>query len=130
MLYLTVIMDTRYFETVNEFEYKGYKCRILRNLIFKSLTGYVKLPKGHKYYGVPKENIPVECHGCLTYGDFEGNDYVIGFDCVHAGSDFDAKPGEFDPEFPLGIPNKDEKFVIQNIEGIIDQLENSSEDNA
>lgn len=30
--------------------------------------GYVELPKTHKYFNVDYDNIPVECHGGLTYG--------------------------------------------------------------
>ena len=121
-------MKRKIIKIVKEFEYKGYKCVIKRNLEVKALLGYVKLPKWHKYYGVPKENIPVECHWGLTYGKFEGDDYVIGLDFAHLG-DFDIKIGEFDTEYPCGKPNKNESFVIQNIEGIVDQLENSSEGN-
>ena len=57
------------------FEYKGYKCRILRphklmsknsNMIF--LCGYVLIPKGHLAYGKGYE-IDVSVHGGITYAE-------------------------------------------------------------
>lgn len=70
------------------FEYKGFPCVVL----FQSLgfrTGYVGLPKGHKYYGKHYDLIPVDCHCGLTYGDYnlcgqvDKDTYWIGFDCGH-----------------------------------------------
>ena len=53
---------------------------------------YVVLPKGHVFNGVPYDDIPVECHGGLTYGaselrgvKVEDGDYVIGWDYAHWG---------------------------------------------
>lgn len=50
------------------FEYKGFPCVVL----FQQMgfgTGYVGLPKGHKYYGKEYDSIPVDCHCGLTYSD-------------------------------------------------------------
>ncbi|MDE5558429.1 MAG: hypothetical protein K2J32_12230 [Ruminococcus sp.] len=47
---------------------------------------YVKLPEGHKYYGLKYDDIPVECHGGLTYsksyvnGLFTDGGWWIGWD--------------------------------------------------
>jgi len=117
-------MTYRKFETVRVFEYKGYKCIIKRNPFLKALLGYIKLPKEHKYYGTPIADIPIECHGDLTYGEIQGDDYVIGFDCGHV-FDFDLDKkifDSFDPEYPLGTPNKDENFVLESIKEIVNQL--------
>lgn len=53
---------------------------------------YVVLPKGHVFNGVPYDEIPVECHGGLTYGNshlegvkLEDMDYVVGWDYAHYG---------------------------------------------
>lgn len=58
------------------FEYKGYKCRILRvhrlqdpNSITIFLCGYVLLPKKHKYYGKDYDEIDIDVHGGLNYSD-------------------------------------------------------------
>ena len=113
-------MKRKYIEIVEEFEYKGYKCVIKRNLLLKALLGYIKLPKGHKYFGVPIDDISVECHWGLTYGEIEGDDYVIGFDCAHS---FDFDIDTVDLEYILGVPNKDKNYVLENIKEIVDQLQ-------
>lgn len=53
---------------------------------------YVVLPKGHVFNGVPYDDIPVECHGGLTYGQprlegvkLEDGEYVIGWDYARYG---------------------------------------------
>ena len=53
---------------------------------------YVVLHKGHVFNGVPYDDIPVECHGGLTYGQprlegvkLEDGEYVIGWDYAHYG---------------------------------------------
>jgi len=118
-------MNHKSIEVIKELEYKGYKCVIKRNLILKALLGYVKLPKGHRYYGVSIEKIPVECHGDLTYGEIENDNYVIGFDCAHIFDfDFENKRGISKNAFkyPIGIPNKSENYVIEDLKRIVDQL--------
>lgn len=78
------------------FEYKGFPCVVLfQPLGFR--TGYVGLPKGHKYYGAMYDLVPVSCHCGLTYGDYDlfGQDdkdtYWIGFDCGHCCDGFDLE---------------------------------------
>ena len=53
---------------------------------------YVGLPKGHKFYGVHYDNIPINTHGGLTFSDNELkiNEpeikvWWIGWDYSHAG---------------------------------------------
>lgn len=46
-------------------------------------NGYVKLPKGHPWYGKDYDDIKVSVHGGLTYSRQEGKYWVIGFDCAH-----------------------------------------------
>lgn len=46
-------------------------------------NGYVALPKGHKYYEVDYNDIPVDVHGGLTYGQMDGEMWVVGFDTAH-----------------------------------------------
>lgn len=55
--------------------------------------GYVEIPSTSKYFNVDYDNIPVECHGGLTYGrgflhtvaDIEDDRYFIGWDYAHYG---------------------------------------------
>ena len=53
---------------------------------------YVILRKGHVFNGTPYDDIPVKCHGGLTYGatylkgvKLEDGEYVIGWDYAHYG---------------------------------------------
>jgi len=78
------------------FELDGYTC-VVKFMPTCHRCGYVGVPKSHPFYGEMYENIPVECHGCLTYSDSslisvesEGI-WWIGFDCAHWGDkpDFD-----------------------------------------
>ena len=53
---------------------------------------YVVLHKGHVFNGLHYDDIPVECHGGLTYGKgelegvkLEDGEYVIGWDYAHWG---------------------------------------------
>src|SRR4026208_2575071 len=79
------------------FSYKGYRC-IVRRTDLGHLCGYVGLPPDHKYFEKNYDDVPVDCHGGLTFSDFwtardygnnidpsddDGNWY-IGFDAAHA----------------------------------------------
>ena len=68
------------------FEYRGYKC-VIALMSLGHRCGYVAIPNGHEYFGVDCDEIPIGCHGGLTYS---GDDYpipdgnwYIGFDCGH-----------------------------------------------
>jgi hypothetical protein len=65
----------------------GYKCTIWRHPTFGHLNGYVAIPKGHRCHGKHYDNLDVEVHGGLTYSeqDKETDEWVVGFDCSHAG---------------------------------------------
>ncbi|MCM1506992.1 MAG: hypothetical protein NC177_07640 [Ruminococcus flavefaciens] len=70
--------------------YDGYEYAIVSRGTHP--CAYVKLPHGHKYYGVDYADIPVECHWGLTYSDnrldvlplrsgwWIGWDYAHGYD--------------------------------------------------
>lgn len=79
------------------FEYKGYKCRILRmgeGMPFEHrlfhLCWYVLLTKEDKRYGKDWAEIPYSVHGGITYSSHklhlqqEEGWWRIGFDCAHA----------------------------------------------
>ncbi|PZM87463.1 MAG: hypothetical protein DLD55_01165 [candidate division SR1 bacterium] len=76
------------------FEYKGYKCRILRmgeGMPFEHrlfhLCGYVLLTKEDKRYGKDGAEIPYTVHGGITYSSHklhlqqEEDGWWIGSDC-------------------------------------------------
>ena len=79
-----------------------YPCLIVRHPRSGTLNGYIALSSKHPWSGESYDDIPIETHGGLTYGDFWtpgfGRDgsalptdviFWIGFDCNHA---FDYAP--------------------------------------
>lgn len=48
------------------------------------LNGYVSIPSDHPYYQKKYEDIDIECHGGLTFGECS-DAHWIGFDCSHSG---------------------------------------------
>lgn len=62
---------------------------------FGIYNGYVKIPEDHPWFEKHYDDIPVQVHGGLTYGDDGG---WIGFDTAHLG---DYWP---DSEFDTGEP--------------------------
>lgn len=130
----------------NDFVYKNYKCSV----IFQTLChrcGYVGIPKGHSLYGLDYDEIPVICHGGLTYmypdlvGHEEESDiFWIGFDCAHFGDgkDYDAGRRYFadDPDhidmlnrwedldnrYPCDDEVRTQEYVEEQCRYIVDQL--------
>jgi|GEM_PF-800168 hypothetical protein len=87
-------------EWVNEpdevtFDYNGYRCQILRIFVQEPyakeehwfggyLCGYVYIPNDHIYFGKDYHDMSIDCHGGLTYSEYQSdNSYKIGFDCGH-----------------------------------------------
>jgi hypothetical protein len=91
-------------------ESTGYRCFVQRHPELKHLCGYVELPKEHKLYGKDYQNNEetfnkINVHGGVTYTgkkNFSYSliknclnknsleicftvDFVVGFDCAHAG---------------------------------------------
>ena len=72
-------------------EHKGYNYYVLNQGTHP--CGYVEIPHDSKYFNVDYDNIPVECHGGLTYGrgflvgeaTVDDNRYFIGWDYAHYG---------------------------------------------
>lgn len=81
-------------QILKEGTYEGYHYLILS--LGSHPCAYVELPKNHKYYGLNYDEIPIECHGGLTYSDLEGvifpktnenhrDGFWIGWDYAHLG---------------------------------------------
>lgn len=138
-------------EWVNEpdsiaFEYEGYKCLVSRTVKDPSseyafgghLCGYVHLPENHPLSGFDYDDIPISCHGGLTFS--EGG--LIGFDCAHSG-DYSPSSERFKRETMqndymkdrmkrLAIPDhlkwfmestyKNLAFCIDECKSVVDQL--------
>lgn len=73
---------------VSEGKYLGFEWVTIHNdMGFR--CGYVKIEKSHPFFGKHYDDIPIDCHGGVTFADYdvpcneEGEDdaYWIGFDC-------------------------------------------------
>lgn len=74
--------------TEKKWEHAGLKCHVA--FVRQShRCGYVTVPKGHIAYGKNYDDLPIDVHGGLTYGDVgESNnpdEETFGFDCAHLG---------------------------------------------
>lgn len=71
--------------------YKNYQYVIVFNEHEGWRCGYVGIPKGDVYYEKHYDDIPVECHGGLSFSEFSstlGSDlWWIGFACNVFGED-------------------------------------------
>ncbi len=70
-----------------QFEHAGVACQLLRTHL-GAWCGYVSVPEGHPLYGAHYDDVNVDVHGGLTYGDtskFKGPGWWFGFDCSHFG---------------------------------------------
>lgn len=127
-----------------EFTYKDYECLISRVFVQEPcakeeayfgghLCGYVKIPEGHNYFCKDYDDIPVSCHGGLTFSD----ESKIGFDCGHMWDIVPSMvkirkdnglihqiPLPFLPTEFIFFENtyKNIEFCVKECESIVDQL--------
>lgn len=78
------------------FQHNGIDCKIVRMvapdgptgeyMFGGHLCGYIRIPEGNPYFQKHYDDVPIEAHGGLTYGDMDriGAGYWIGFDCAHS----------------------------------------------
>lgn len=81
--------------TIVELEsiYKGYKYKIVFNLIYGYRCGYVQIPEEHPYYQKDYREFSDICrYGGLTYSGFldDNENFYVGFDCAYACFGFDS----------------------------------------
>jgi len=85
---------TRKCEVLTQGTYKGIDYRVISYGTHP--CSYIRVPENSKYFNVDYDNIPLECHGGLTFGtmipnkDIQHNDafsngYWIGWDYAHYG---------------------------------------------
>lgn len=126
-------------ETIKPFEYKGYKCRILRmgegmdpEYRMFHLCGYVLLTKEDKRYGKDWAEIPYSVHGGITYSSHklhlqqEEDWWRIGFDCGRAG-DINMAFRLERPE--SGFTYKTMEFVEEELKQLVDQVLSDKQSN-
>ncbi|DAZ90110.1 Uncharacterised protein [Mycobacteroides abscessus subsp. bolletii] len=83
---------------------QGVEWAVIVGPVYRVFNGYVLVPEGHPWHGVPYFDIDVVVHGSLTYGEmWPGNSYVIGFDTTHF---LDVWPGVWPPAGfpPIDLP--------------------------
>lgn len=77
--------------------------------------GYVGIPSDHPYYGLSIDDLPfIDVHGCVTYSESQGDEWLIGFDCHH-GLDT--------------IEKCSEEYVKQNVYKLYESLYTPEQDN-
>jgi len=101
-----------------------FECIIRRNTRGGHLCGYVTLTPDNDFFGKDYDNIPVHCHGGLTYASDEGDKWVIGFDCAHYG---DLQPFWSNQEiYGSNGTYKDMDYVSKECESICEQISEKS----
>lgn len=114
---------------IKEFQYEGFECKILRPGIKDGaeikeytrfhLCGYVKIPKEHKLYKEEYSNIDedFDVHGGITFSNYIGDDWYIGFDCAHS---CDLSVLAYKNE--SWAIYKDMKFVENELKKLVEQI--------
>lgn len=101
----------------NGIEFKCYIRRVPRS---GHLCGYVHLTPDNDYFGYEYDQIPVNCHGGLTYASEHNNEWVIGFDCAHYG---DLQPFYTDMEiYGNDGTYRDMEYLTNECESICEQI--------
>lgn len=116
----------REFEIVEHGQLGDYEY-LIRSTPMGTLNGYIGLPPWHPWNDMHYDEIPVDCHGGLSFADywdeFGLEAYWVGFDCCH---DWDIKPG-LDKElgrsahYPQGATYKDRDYVYNEILSMVEQ---------
>jgi hypothetical protein len=90
-------------------------------------NGYVLIPKGHKYHGVHYDNIPVDVHGGLTFGEEVDDRLIAIWGNILNSSDIGTWCVGFDTGH-LGDNSKNwtKKSVQKETESLANQLEELS----
>lgn len=87
-------------------------------------TAYVKVPKDSIYYGEHYDDIPIDCHGGLTYSRTEEDGYWIGWDYAHFG--------DYCYSFFTVFNSEERKYtvndILKDVKSVVKQL-NEREDN-
>jgi hypothetical protein len=118
------------------FCYKGIDCAILRSVIPEPhsknekifgghLCGYIRIPPDHTYYHKKYEDMKIDCHGGLTFGEVSDGHW-IGFDCAHLG-DFIPSVDIFRKQgvkkyFVFNPVYRNLEFCNKQCKSIVDQL--------
>lgn len=100
-----------------------FKCCVRRVQRSGHLCGYVHLTQDNDYFGFDYDQIPVTCHGGLTYASDLDDEWVIGFDCAHYG---DLQPFYSEMEYYRNGIYRDMEFLKKECESICEQISTKS----
>jgi hypothetical protein len=99
------------YKVEREWEHLGLQCAVVLTRPGFHRCGYVRVPPGHPSHGKDYNEVEVDVHGGLTFGQIEpcdthkdGIGYWLGFDCAHHGDSM------LNPD-PTGIESKEYKAV-------------------
>lgn len=100
----------------------GYKIVIVN--YYSHPCAYIGLQEGHPYYNIDYDDIPIDCHGGLTYGsnnhiavaELRDNGYFIGWDYGHYGDYVTFSPYSNDKMWTT-------EEIIDECFNVIEQLE-------
>jgi hypothetical protein len=101
-----------------------FECTIKRVKHGGYLCGYVTLTTDNDFFGLEYDDIPVDCHGGLTYASNQGPNWVIGFDCAH----YDDLQPFYTNQDIYGDKRvyRDMEFVTEECESICEQISEKS----
>ncbi len=101
-----------------------FDCSIRRNPRGGHLCGYVTLTSDNDFYGKEYDDIPVHCHGGLTYASDHEDKWIIGFDCAHFE---DLQPFYTDQDlWEKTRTYRDMQYVTEECESICEQISEKS----
>lgn len=125
------------------FTYKDYECRVVRVVnrdpyapveayFGGHLCGYVRIPHNHPYHHKKYEDMDIDCHYGLTFGELSDGHW-IGFDCAHMEDliptiekmkNENVQIRMIEKIFPIPEENtyKNMNYCIEECKSIVDQL--------
>lgn len=115
----------REFEIVEHDKLGDYEYMI-RSTPMGTLNGYIGLPPWHPWNDMERDDIPVNCHGGVTFASYwdkidkaiDSEAYWIGFDCSHY---MDIIPGLNMPAYVDNATYKDRDYVYNEILSMVEQ---------
>lgn len=109
---------------VKQWQCEGYPCVITKHSNWGFLCGYVGVTKEHPDYDKQYHDVDYYVHGGLTFSEKGGwlgqpdDLWFFGFDCGHFG--------DFVPALQLYGTYRDEAYVAEQCELLVEQLEAKS----
>jgi hypothetical protein len=118
----------------HEWNYKAlngcqFKCFIRRNGSSFNWCGYVEVDSDNRWYANDYFDVPIDCHGGLTYAKTEKGITTYGFDCAHFNDMIFVSVGQgggVKPHKTSGAIYRDKEYVIEECQKMAEQFSKSS----